>query len=256
MARARAAHGVHRDARRGAGDLRRRARSAATGGTSWSHRARPSSTRLPRRSCATSTATTSPAIASTIRGTRSTGGRKRWASAASVCSRVSRKQAYPGDEGTNYSLNPGEAWAEVYRLLDERKAGHHDGVVADRRPELLPRRGRSRRRGTGRRPAVGGASPAASSREPSGSGQSVSGGSRSRRRSTATSGSARPSRAAAPARSRSPSSAQPADGPPPRAVGEPAGEDLDASVCGQRSMFVRVTQKGLVGEVRVSVTTA
>jgi hypothetical protein len=31
---------------------------------------------------------------------------------------------------------------------------------------------------------------------------------------------------------------------------------LDASVCGQRSLFVRVSQTGLVGRVRVSVTTA
>jgi len=31
---------------------------------------------------------------------------------------------------------------------------------------------------------------------------------------------------------------------------------LDGSVCGQRALFVRVTQTGLVGRVRVSVTTA
>jgi len=30
---------------------------------------------------------------------------------------------------------------------------------------------------------------------------------------------------------------------------------MDASVCGQRSMFVRVIQRGFVGRVRVSVTT-
>jgi hypothetical protein len=50
-------------------------------------------------------------------------GPKRWASAANVCARVARKEASPGDEGTNYARNPGEAWAEVYRLMDERKAG-------------------------------------------------------------------------------------------------------------------------------------
>lgn len=50
-------------------------------------------------------------------------GPKRWATAATVCPKVTRGQAYPGDEGNNYSLNPGEAWAEVYRLLEERKAG-------------------------------------------------------------------------------------------------------------------------------------
>ncbi|MGH3066084.1 MAG: hypothetical protein ACRDOF_07235 [Gaiellaceae bacterium] len=50
-------------------------------------------------------------------------GPKAWASAADICGRVARKQAFPGDEGSNYAQNPGEAWAEVYRLMDERKAG-------------------------------------------------------------------------------------------------------------------------------------
>jgi hypothetical protein len=50
-------------------------------------------------------------------------GPKHWSSAADVCGRVARGQAFPGNGGANYSLNPGEAWAEVYRLMDERKAG-------------------------------------------------------------------------------------------------------------------------------------
>jgi hypothetical protein len=50
-------------------------------------------------------------------------GPKRWATAAGVCGRVSRGEAFPGSGGRNYSLNPGEAWAETYRLMDERKAG-------------------------------------------------------------------------------------------------------------------------------------
>jgi hypothetical protein len=50
-------------------------------------------------------------------------GPKRWASAANVCAKVSRREAFPGDEGPNYALNPGEAWAETYRLMDERKVG-------------------------------------------------------------------------------------------------------------------------------------
>jgi len=50
-------------------------------------------------------------------------GPKEWASAADVCARTYRKEAFPGDEGSNYARNPGEAWAEVYRLMDERKAG-------------------------------------------------------------------------------------------------------------------------------------
>lgn len=50
-------------------------------------------------------------------------GPKQWASAADVCARVTRKEGFPGDQGSNYARNPGEAWAEVYRLMDERKAG-------------------------------------------------------------------------------------------------------------------------------------
>jgi hypothetical protein len=50
-------------------------------------------------------------------------GPKRWASATNVCAKVSRGEAFPGTQGQNYPQNPGEAWAEVYRLLDERKAG-------------------------------------------------------------------------------------------------------------------------------------
>ncbi|HLE99922.1 MAG TPA: hypothetical protein VI540_08495 [Gaiellaceae bacterium] len=50
-------------------------------------------------------------------------GPKRWASTVNVCARVSRSEAFPGDQRGNYSRNPGEAWAEVYRLMDERRAG-------------------------------------------------------------------------------------------------------------------------------------
>jgi hypothetical protein len=50
-------------------------------------------------------------------------GPKRWSSAANVCAKVSRREAYPGDQGSNYARNPGEAWAETYRLMDERKVG-------------------------------------------------------------------------------------------------------------------------------------
>lgn len=50
-------------------------------------------------------------------------GPKNWASAATVCPRVGRGEAFPGNEGARYSQNPGEAWAEVYRLMDERKVG-------------------------------------------------------------------------------------------------------------------------------------
>ena len=50
-------------------------------------------------------------------------GPKNWASTEDVCRRAEERTAYPGDEGDHYSLNPGEAWAETYRLLDESRAG-------------------------------------------------------------------------------------------------------------------------------------
>jgi hypothetical protein len=50
-------------------------------------------------------------------------GPKHWASAMDVCGRVARKEAHPGNEGVNYAVNPGEAWAETYRIMDEQKAG-------------------------------------------------------------------------------------------------------------------------------------
>ena len=46
-------------------------------------------------------------------------GTKRWATQVGICSRVANGLAFPGDEGLNYSLNPGEAFAESYRVLVE-----------------------------------------------------------------------------------------------------------------------------------------
>jgi hypothetical protein len=50
-------------------------------------------------------------------------GPKRWATAAHVCERTRRGTAFPGDDGTHYRLDPGEAFAESYRVLAERRAG-------------------------------------------------------------------------------------------------------------------------------------
>jgi hypothetical protein len=50
-------------------------------------------------------------------------GPKYWATAAGVCSRVGLGTAFPGDENLHYAQNPGEAWAETYRLMDERRNG-------------------------------------------------------------------------------------------------------------------------------------
>ena len=50
-------------------------------------------------------------------------GPKRWASAANVCARTSGLSAFPGDQGARYALNPGEAFAEAYRVSAELGEG-------------------------------------------------------------------------------------------------------------------------------------
>jgi hypothetical protein len=50
-------------------------------------------------------------------------GTKRWASHMNVCTRAAGGRAFPGDEGSAYELNPGEAFAESYRVLNERERG-------------------------------------------------------------------------------------------------------------------------------------
>ena len=51
-------------------------------------------------------------------------GTKRWATYVQVCARTESGEFYPGDESeSNYQLNPGEGFAEAYRVLNERKLG-------------------------------------------------------------------------------------------------------------------------------------
>jgi hypothetical protein len=50
-------------------------------------------------------------------------GTKRWATYQHICSRVTAGTASPGDEGPLYFQNPGEAFAEAYRVLNLTKAG-------------------------------------------------------------------------------------------------------------------------------------
>jgi hypothetical protein len=51
-------------------------------------------------------------------------GPKRWASALQVCARTRSGELFPGaEDAARYTENPGEAWAETYRVLNERKAG-------------------------------------------------------------------------------------------------------------------------------------
>ena len=50
-------------------------------------------------------------------------GTKRWASYMQICKRTAAGTLAPGDEGTSYTLNPGEAFAEAYRVLNLTRAG-------------------------------------------------------------------------------------------------------------------------------------
>jgi hypothetical protein len=51
-------------------------------------------------------------------------GPKRWASAMQICAGAKAGRLAPGAEDpVRYELNPGEGWAETYRLLNQRKLG-------------------------------------------------------------------------------------------------------------------------------------
>src|SRR5262249_23336600 len=50
-------------------------------------------------------------------------GPKRWASQTGVCAKAQQGLLFPGDESDHYKLNPGEIWAETYRVLNETKLG-------------------------------------------------------------------------------------------------------------------------------------
>jgi len=52
----------------------------------------------------------------------STWGAKRWATQAEICSRAAGGEIEP-DSYENYELSPREAFAEVYRVLSDRRAG-------------------------------------------------------------------------------------------------------------------------------------
>jgi hypothetical protein len=55
-------------------------------------------------------------------------GPKRWASAMQVCARTKAGQLAPGAEDpVRYETNPGEGWAETYRLLNQRRLGLPEG---------------------------------------------------------------------------------------------------------------------------------
>ena len=50
-------------------------------------------------------------------------GTKRWSSYENICAKAAAGTASPGDEGTHYFQNSGEAFAESYRMLNLQKQG-------------------------------------------------------------------------------------------------------------------------------------
>lgn len=50
-------------------------------------------------------------------------GTKRWASYENICAKAEAGTASPGDESGSYDQNPGEAFAEAYRVLNLTKEG-------------------------------------------------------------------------------------------------------------------------------------
>ena len=62
-------------------------------------------------------------------------GTKRWGSYEDVCARAAHGLAFPGDEGAHYALNPGEAFAETYRMLNVASAVVRWALVA---PSFYP----------------------------------------------------------------------------------------------------------------------
>jgi hypothetical protein len=49
-------------------------------------------------------------------------GPKRWSTATRICARAREGTAFPDDDA-HYPLSPGEAFAEAYRVLNDRRAG-------------------------------------------------------------------------------------------------------------------------------------
>jgi hypothetical protein len=180
-------------------------------------------------------------------------GPKRWASAANVCAKVSRREAFPGDQGSNYSRNPGEAWAETYRLMDERRVGIITATWPIVAPSFYPDEAAlqaaeqdvlqpwTRARTTVATRVFGKRTPKVWSIP----------------LATALDGDLRIS-ATLPKGGAHDVALVGADRRSVVQRGQWVGQRvkrIEAPICGQRSLFVRVTQKGGLGRVRVSVTT-
>jgi len=66
-------------------------------------------------------------------------GPKRWASSMQVCARTKSGELSPGAEGpARYDVNPGEGWAETFRVLNQRKLGLAESPWEIVTPALYP----------------------------------------------------------------------------------------------------------------------
>jgi hypothetical protein len=57
-----------------------------------------------------------------------TRGTKRWATYAGACAKTAARRLVPGDERLKYRVNPGEGFAEAFRVLNELRAGLAGGA--------------------------------------------------------------------------------------------------------------------------------
>lgn len=65
-------------------------------------------------------------------------GTKRWATQMDVCAGAATGLFFPGNEGLFYERNPGEAFAEAYRVLNERRLGRPETPWTIVEPTLYP----------------------------------------------------------------------------------------------------------------------
>ena len=65
-------------------------------------------------------------------------GTKRWATYVGICAAAASDAVAPGNEEERYALNPGEAFAEVYRVLNERRLGLPETPWAIVHPRFVP----------------------------------------------------------------------------------------------------------------------
>jgi hypothetical protein len=64
-------------------------------------------------------------------------GTKRWSTGQAICERVRGGEVFPGDGGKRYALNPGEAFADSYRVLAGGKwSGLFDASLKPRAADL------------------------------------------------------------------------------------------------------------------------